>query len=182
MAAHNLVKLFTRGKASVLASESVRAGDILVQCIESVIFLRRHEAQPRLLIVGAALLAGKYVSHNVSAPGCVCWRSVPRAGDGYAIIKLRLEVPDGVALRSVISRPDTFDSHDRGRIVSYLNRYAIGTTMAHSGLGSPPTSHTEGKHALRRPPRRTCADCKKTGNPFWYLLSPDEAGIVSFGS
>lgn len=77
----------------MLASESVRVGDVLVQCIESVILMRRHKAQPRLLIVGAALLAGKYASHNLSPPGCVCWQSVPKANDGNAIIRLRLELP-----------------------------------------------------------------------------------------
>lgn len=181
LSAHNLVRLFTRGKASVLASERVRVGDVLVRCWESIILMRCHEAQPRLLIVGAALLAGNYTSHDGSPPGCVCWGSVPRARDGHAIIGLRLVLPDEVALGSVIAQPGTFDSHDRGRVVSYLNRYAIGTAMAHSRVGSPLTSHTKGNHTLRSPPRRPCADCKKTGNPFWYLLNPDEAGIVSFG-
>lgn len=148
---------------------------------QTSIGMSRHEAQPRLLIIGAALLAGSYDSHDNSPPGCMCWRSVPRGCDGHAVIRLRLELPDEVALGSVIARPDKFDSHDRGRIVSYINHYAIGTAMAHSGAGSPLTSHTKGKHTLRGPPRRPCADCRKTGNPFWYVLSPDEAGIVSFG-
>lgn len=72
LSAHNLVKLFTRGKASVLASERVRVGDVLVRCWESTILMRCHEAQPRLLIVGAALLAGNYASHDGSPPGCLC--------------------------------------------------------------------------------------------------------------
>ena len=148
---------------------------------QTSIGMSRHEAQPRLLIIGAASLAGSYNSHDIPPPGCVCWGSVPRAKDGRAVIRLRLELPDEVALGSVIAKPGAFDSHDRGRVLSYLNRYAIGTAMAHSSPGSPLTSHTKGKHTLRSPPRRPCAECKKTGNPFWYLLSPDEEGIISFG-
>ena len=57
LGAQNLVRLFSRGKAFVLASECVRVGDVLVQCTESVILMRCHKAQPRLVIIGAALLA-----------------------------------------------------------------------------------------------------------------------------
>jgi hypothetical protein len=185
---HGLVQLFTGGKPSVLASVGVRAGDLLVDCWEGALLLRHCEDQARLVVVGAALKAARYASYNGREPpaGCVCWETIAEARAGHAMVELRLELPDTVALGSTIARPRQFDRYDRGLIFSYLKHYAFGAVMAHSGLGSPPTSYTKGKYTLRsgsagRSLRKPCANCKKTGNPFWYLLEPDEEGVVSFG-
>lgn len=190
LAAHGLAPLFTDDKASVLASACVRAGDLLVHTGDGCYLLRRHGNPPRLLVVGTALLAVSYTfreKYGEPPAGCICWKSALKTPDDHSVIWLQLELPDTVALGSAIAHPGKFNSYDRDRIFSYLNRYGVGTVMAHSGLGSPLTAHMRrDTNALRsqqpgHSSRKHCANCKKTGNPFWYLLEPDEEGVVSFG-
>jgi hypothetical protein len=193
LAAHGLALLFIGGRASVLASACVRAGDLLVQSDDGSFLLRRHGNPPRLLIVGAAILAASYTLPNryrEPPAGCICWSSISKSQDGRSVVILLLELPDTVALGSAIAQPAEFGSqapHDRDRILSYLASYAFGTVMAHSGLGSPPTLYTEENYTLTSVPpgyplRKTCTNCEKTGNPFWYLLCPIGRSIVLFAN
>ena len=185
LAANGLLQLYTGEKPSVLATAVVQAGDLLVHGHETVLLLRHEEDRARLSVIGGALLAAKFTSRDALEPptGCICWQTVPKARAGHALLKLRFELPDTVALESAIAQPD--ESYDADLILPYVSRHAFGTTMAHSGLGSPPTSHKKGKYTLRHAPtgrslRKPCANCKRTGNPFWYLLSPDQEGVVDF--
>lgn len=185
LAANGLLQLFTGEKPSVLATAVVQAGDLLEHGHETVLLLRREEDRARLWVIGGALLAAKFTSRDALEPptGCICWQTVPKARAGHALLKLRFELPDTVALESAIAQPDK--SYDADLILPYVSRHAFGTTMAHSGLGSPPTSHKKGRYTLRHAPtgrslRKPCANCKRAGNPFWYLLSPDQEGVVAF--
>lgn len=171
LAANGVVPLYTDGKASVLVSACVRAGDVLVLANQTVLLVRCSEGQSRLSVIGAAVKAGKYKTSS-RPQGCLYWKQV-KAGIGESLIQLELQ--DSIALASAIARPGEFSRHVSSRVFSYLSRHAIGTVMANSGWGSPPTSHKKGKYTLRNvstihAQRQSCTSCKNGCNPIWYIL------------